>query len=209
MSAVIRSFDMNPANSLDSFSLLILIQMMRSPCCTPCGLQQGIVWTSPIMGLIQEDVEGLLIDSSLWELNLAETQSVTQGAYALFSVVIYKIQITNSYLPLSASFLWHTQWRCSTPQQSYGLGHKRTNNRSHHQSHLWWRGHDRWIAMTACQTARCSSACCHLNCWEVTRWSLFWDHFFFPTLKILISVEEKLTWYMNICCCFGCTAVWQ
>lgn len=136
VSAVIRSFDMNPANSLDPFSLLILIQMMRSPCCTPCGLQQGIVWTSPIMGLIQEDVEGLLIDTSLWELNLAETQSVTQGAYALFSVVIYKIQITNSYLPLSASFLWHTQWRCSTPQQSYGLGHKRTNNRSHHQSHL-------------------------------------------------------------------------
>lgn len=76
--AVIRSFDVNPTNSLNSFSLIILIQMMRSSCSAPCGLQQGIVGTPPVMGLIQEDVEGLLIDSSFGELHLGDKWSVTQ-----------------------------------------------------------------------------------------------------------------------------------
>lgn len=53
VSAVVGSFDVNPTNSFDSFSLLVLIQMMRSACCTPCSLQQGIVRTSTIVGLIQ------------------------------------------------------------------------------------------------------------------------------------------------------------
>lgn len=70
VSAVIRSFDMNPTNSLNP--LLVLIQMMRSSCGAPCGLQQGIVWTPPIVGLVQKDVKGLFIDSSLWELHLAK-----------------------------------------------------------------------------------------------------------------------------------------
>ncbi len=70
--AVVGAFDMNPTNSLNSFSLLILVQMMRSSRSAPCGLQQGIVWTPAIMGLIQEDVEGLFIDSSLGELHLGE-----------------------------------------------------------------------------------------------------------------------------------------
>lgn len=76
--AVIRSFDVNPTNSLNSFSLIILIQMMRSSCSAPCGLQQGIVGTPPVMGLIQEDVEGLLIDSSFGELHLGDKWNVTQ-----------------------------------------------------------------------------------------------------------------------------------
>ncbi len=79
--AIIGSLDMNPTNSLDTFSLLVLIQMMRSPCGAPCGLQQGIIWTSPVMGLVEEDVEGLLIDSCLWELHLGEMQSVTLFRY--------------------------------------------------------------------------------------------------------------------------------
>lgn len=54
VSTVIGSFDMNPTNSLDSLSLFILIQVMRSSCCTPCSLQQGIVWTPPIVGLVEQ-----------------------------------------------------------------------------------------------------------------------------------------------------------
>ena len=75
--AVIGSFDMNSTNPLNSFSLLVLIQMIRSSCSASCGLQQGIVWTPPIMGLIQKDVEGLLIDACLRELNLGEKYSIT------------------------------------------------------------------------------------------------------------------------------------
>lgn len=70
--AVVRPLDVNPTDSLDSFSLFVLVQVMRSARGAPCGLQQGVVWTPPIMGLVQEDVEGLLIDTSLWELNLGE-----------------------------------------------------------------------------------------------------------------------------------------
>lgn len=72
MCAVIWSFDMNPTNTLNSFSFVILIQMMRSSGGASCGFQQCIVWTPSIVGLIQEDVEGLLIDSSLRELHLGE-----------------------------------------------------------------------------------------------------------------------------------------
>ncbi|KAF3850863.1 hypothetical protein F7725_012635 [Dissostichus mawsoni] len=79
---------MNPTNSLDSISLIVLIQMMRSSCSAPCGLQQGIVWTPPIMGLIQEDVEGLLIDSCFRELHLKESGctmfSLTQSSKSEF-----------------------------------------------------------------------------------------------------------------------------
>jgi len=70
---------MNPTNSLHSLSLFILIQMIRSSCSAPCGLQQGIVRTPPIVGLVQEDVEGLLIDSCLRELNLNVMQETEKN----------------------------------------------------------------------------------------------------------------------------------
>lgn len=100
------------------------------------------------------------------------------GHYGIYTSVLssewayyrYRLQ---TRLPLSASFLWHKQWMCSTLQQSYAPGHKRTNNRSHPQSRLWWRVHVRWTAMTACQTAQYFSACCHQNYWQgsITGWS--------------------------------------
>ena len=68
--AVIGAFDVNPTNSFNSFSLLVLIQMVGPSCGAPCCLQQGVVWTPPVVGLVQEDVQGLFIDPCLGELNL-------------------------------------------------------------------------------------------------------------------------------------------
>jgi len=139
--AVVGSFDMNPTNSLDSISLLVLVQVMRAACSAPCGLQQGVVRTPPIVGLVQEDVEGLLIDACLRELHLAEEESVTQQTrdkqttHCSFKITEELSDQTRD-APLSASSRWHKQWRCSTLQQSYVPGRKRTNNRSHPRSRL-------------------------------------------------------------------------
>lgn len=171
--AVIGAFDMNPTNSFNSFSLLILIQMMGSSCSAPCCLQQGIVWTPPIVGLIKKDVQGLLIDPCLRELHLVERftrydikRHFNNIALHACLYVSKELCTVESYLPSSASFQWHKQWRCSILQRSYAPGHKMTNNRSHLQSHLWWTVHDRWTAERACQTALYFSACCHQNCWR-------------------------------------------
>lgn len=78
--AVIGALDVNPTDPLDSISLLVLVQMMRTSCSAPCCLQQGIVWTPSIMWLVQQDVEGLLIDPGLRELNLASTDQTYLNA---------------------------------------------------------------------------------------------------------------------------------
>jgi len=121
------------------------------------------------------------------------------------------------YLPSSASFLWHKQWKCSTLQQFYDPGHKRTNNRSHPRSHLWWRAPDHWTAMTACQTAQYFSACCHQNCWRGKKRkrkkeaAYVEEHDLTTLCDMLDTVIRRrgLTWCMNICCCFCYIAVSQ
>lgn len=70
--AVIGSFDMNPTNS--SYGLFVVVQMARSSCSATCGFQQRVVWTPSVVGLVQKDVEGLLIDASLRKLNLNVSQ---------------------------------------------------------------------------------------------------------------------------------------
>lgn len=84
VSAVVRSFDVNSANSLDALPLLVLIEMVRSTCGAPCGLQEGIVWASAIVGLVQQDVEGLLINSGFWELYLPEEREQHNQASVFF-----------------------------------------------------------------------------------------------------------------------------
>lgn len=70
VSAIVRPLYVDATNSLDAFPFLVLIQMVGSPCSAPCCLQKGIVRASPVLGLIQEDVESLLVDPGLRELNL-------------------------------------------------------------------------------------------------------------------------------------------
>ena len=68
--AVIGPFDVNASDPLDTFSLLVLVQVVGAARGAPRGLQQSVVRATPILGLIQQDVEGLLIDSGLWKLHL-------------------------------------------------------------------------------------------------------------------------------------------
>lgn len=70
VSAVIRALDVDPPHSFNALSLFVFIDVVGTPCGTPCGLQQCIVRSTAILRLIEQDVEGLFIDASLWELNL-------------------------------------------------------------------------------------------------------------------------------------------
>lgn len=69
---VIWALDMDPPHALDPLplSLLILVQVMRASSCPACGLQEGIVRSSAILGLVQQDIQGLLINAGFGELNL-------------------------------------------------------------------------------------------------------------------------------------------
>lgn len=70
VSAVIRALDVDPPHSFNALSLFVLVDVVGTPCGAPCGLQQCIVRSTAILRLIEQDVEGLFIDASLWELNL-------------------------------------------------------------------------------------------------------------------------------------------
>lgn len=69
---VIWALDMDPPHSLDplSLSLLVLVQVMRASSCPARGLQECIVRSSAVLGLIQQDIQGLLINAGFGELNL-------------------------------------------------------------------------------------------------------------------------------------------
>ena len=126
-----------------------------------------------------------------------------KGDLYLKKAVVHQI-----YLPLSASFLLRKQWKYNTLQQSCDPGHKMTNNRSHPQSHLWWRVPDHWTAMKACQTAQYFLACCHQSCCKrekkVVKWC--YDNWHDASYSV---IRRGLTWYMNICYCFCYTTVSQ
>lgn len=69
---VVWALDVDPPHSLDPlpFPLLVLIQVMRASSCPTRGLQEGIVRSSAILGLIQQDIQGLLINAGFREFNL-------------------------------------------------------------------------------------------------------------------------------------------
>lgn len=75
--AVIRAFDMNPTNS--SNGLFVVVQMARSSCSAAGGFKQSVVWTPPIVGFIQKNVEGLLIDACFRKLNLNVLQTTLKS----------------------------------------------------------------------------------------------------------------------------------
>lgn len=52
MCAVVGSFDMDPTNSLNSFSLIIFVQMVGSSGGAPCCLQQSVVRPPSIVGFV-------------------------------------------------------------------------------------------------------------------------------------------------------------
>lgn len=70
MRAVVRSLDVDPAHALDTFTLLILIQVVRASCSAPCRLQQCVVGSAAVLTLVQQDVQRLLVDPRLGELHL-------------------------------------------------------------------------------------------------------------------------------------------
>lgn len=70
VSAVIRALDMDPPHSFNALPLFVLVHVVGTTCSAPCGFQQRIVRSAAILRLIQQDVKGLFIDASLWELNL-------------------------------------------------------------------------------------------------------------------------------------------
>lgn len=70
MSAVIGALDVDPADPLDALTLLVLLQVVGAPGCPPGGLQQRIVGTSAVLGFVEQDVQGLFVDSGFWEFNL-------------------------------------------------------------------------------------------------------------------------------------------
>ena len=66
--AIIGPLDVDPTDPVNA--LLVLVQVVRAASGTPRSLQQSVVRTPPILGLIQQDVEGLLVDSCLREFHL-------------------------------------------------------------------------------------------------------------------------------------------
>jgi hypothetical protein len=73
---VIWALDMDPPHALDPLPLplLVLVQVMRTSSCPARGLQEGIVRSSAILGLVQQDIQGLLINAGFRELNLCPTK---------------------------------------------------------------------------------------------------------------------------------------
>ena len=77
--AVIGTLDVDPPDPLDALPLLVLVQVVRSPGCATRCLQQGVVGTPAVLRLVQEDVQGLLIDSGLGELNLRRQEQPSKS----------------------------------------------------------------------------------------------------------------------------------
>lgn len=69
---VVGALDVDPPNSLYPlpFPFLVLVQVMGASSRPACGLQECIVRSSAVLGLIQQNVQGLLIDAGFGELNL-------------------------------------------------------------------------------------------------------------------------------------------
>lgn len=74
---VIRALDVDPPHTLDPLSLLVFIQVVRATSCPTCGFQERVVRSSAVLGLVQQNIEGLLINPGLWELHLHSHK--TQG----------------------------------------------------------------------------------------------------------------------------------
>lgn len=68
---VIGAFDVDPPHTLDALPLLVLLQVVGASCSPSCGFQEGIVRPSPVLGFVQKNVQGLLVNSGFWELHLA------------------------------------------------------------------------------------------------------------------------------------------
>lgn len=75
---VVGALDVDPPNSLYPlpFPLLVLVQVMGASSRPACGLQECIVRSSAVLGLIQQNVQGLLIDAGFGELNLCPPNTV-------------------------------------------------------------------------------------------------------------------------------------
>lgn len=69
---VIWTLDVDPPHSFNPlpFSFLVLVQVMGASSCPTCGLEKCIVRSSAILGLVQQNVQGLLINAGFGELNL-------------------------------------------------------------------------------------------------------------------------------------------
>lgn len=69
---VVWALDVDPPHTLDPLPLplFVLIQVVRAARCPAGGLQERIVRSSAVLGLVQQNIEGLLINPGLWELHL-------------------------------------------------------------------------------------------------------------------------------------------
>lgn len=79
---VIGALDVDPPHALDALALLVLLQVVGAPCSSSRGFQEGIVRPPPILGFVQQNVQGLLVNSGFWELHLAgreERRSLAAG----------------------------------------------------------------------------------------------------------------------------------
>lgn len=86
---VIGALDVDPPHALDALPLLVLLQVVGAPCSPSRGFQEGIVRPPPILGFVQKNVQGLLINSGLWELHLAaKEEKVTHCRHQVTSVWI-------------------------------------------------------------------------------------------------------------------------
>lgn len=71
---VIGSLDVNPPDPLDPLplSILIFLGVVGTPCCSARGFQQCVVGPSAVLGLIEQNIQCLLVDPGFGELNLRE-----------------------------------------------------------------------------------------------------------------------------------------
>lgn len=69
---VVGALDVDPPHALDPLPLplLILVQVVGAPSCPTCGLQERVVRSPAILGLVQQNVQGLLVDPGFRELHL-------------------------------------------------------------------------------------------------------------------------------------------
>lgn len=69
---VVGPLDVDPSNTLDPLPLplLIFVQVVGAPSRPTCGLQECIVRSPAVLGLIQQNIQGLLINPGFRELHL-------------------------------------------------------------------------------------------------------------------------------------------
>jgi hypothetical protein len=65
--------DVDPPHPVLSVLFIFPSACPTTSSCTPCGLQEGRVWTPG--SLIDQDVQGLLEDPGLWEFHLQKAGS--------------------------------------------------------------------------------------------------------------------------------------